>query len=107
MAAALGYRYEGRNSWSSVEDLRLHLDPIVADLGRMPKQSELSDRNRYDLINAIHKFGVYQAVAEALAYSYRVRRSWTGVDDLRPHLDPIVRELGRMPSGPVLENLGR
>ena len=107
VSEALGYRYRGRQSWSSIEIVRLHLDPIVAELGRMPKQRELESRDRHDLINAIHKFGGYPSVAQQLGYSFVLRQSWSSVNDLRPHLDPLVERLGRMPTQPELKELGR
>lgn len=83
--------------WQKIEDLRPHLDPLVEELGRMPSQVELKERGRGYLVDAVQKFG-HQEVAKALGYLYEGRNSWVGVEDLRPHLDPIVAELGRMPN---------
>ncbi len=107
VAEALGYPYEGRKSWAGVEDLRSHLEPIVAELGRMPKQRELEARRRHDLINAIQKFGGYRGVAQQLGFPFVGRQTWKSIEDLRPHLDPFVRDLGRMPSGRELERMRR
>src|SRR5829696_10137673 len=70
VAEALGYPYLGRKQWPDVEHLRVELDPIVADLGRMPTDPELQAMGRSDLKNAIHKFGGYPKVAEELGYDY-------------------------------------
>ena len=97
VAAALGYPYASRKPWNSIEDLRPHLDLLVADLGRMPTVAELDARRRSDLLNAIRRFGGFPAVAAALGYPYEGLRFWDSLEDLRPHLDPLVDELGRMP----------
>ena len=96
VAAALGYqhRYEGRRSWDSVEDLRPHLDALVAELRRMPTHPELTARKRSDLTNAIQKFGGFSKVAETHRYPYEGAKHWGSVEDLRPQLDPLVAELG-------------
>jgi SAM-dependent methyltransferase len=107
VAEALGYAYEGQLSWHTVEDLRPHLDPIVAELGRMPTLRELTKRGRYDLVNALGKFGGLGRTASLLGYFHSQRLTWNDVEDLRPHLDPIVQELGRMPSSTVLSRRQR
>jgi superfamily II DNA or RNA helicase len=105
VAEALGYIYKGYTLWQSVEDLRPHLQPIVDELGRMPGQLDLKARKRFDLVDAVHKFGGHAAVAQALGYLY-TRNSWTNVEDLRPHLQPLVDELGCMPNLVLLEARG-
>ena len=107
VAEALGYPYAGPREWSGVEDLRAHLNPIVAELGRMPTQPELLSRRRSDLARAIDKFGGFPAVAAALGYEYASLRSWRTVEALRPHLEPIVVEFGTMPTAPELRRRGR
>ena len=86
-----------RRTWNTVEDLRPHLDPIVAELGRMPSASELTNRGRVALTGVIRKFGGPAAVAEALGYPYEPSAFLDTVEDLRVELDPIVVRLGRMP----------
>ncbi len=102
VASILDYRYTGPKSWSCIDDLRPHLDPIVAELGRMPSYPELREQGRHDLASAITKFGGPREVAIVLGYRYAPRKTgrsrWHAVDDLRPHLDPIVAELRRMPT---------
>ncbi len=107
VARLLGYTYFPPKSWAKIEDLRPHLDPIVAEVGRMPSQRELEDRQRLDLANAIGKFGGFPAVAQALGYPHRARGSWRTMEDLQPHLDPIAIELGRMPTARELVERGR
>lgn len=70
VAEVLGYPYDSRNSWNSIEDLRPHLDPLVAELGRMPGKLELEARKRNDLSGAVNKFGGFAQVSEALGYTY-------------------------------------
>ena len=80
----------------------MHLDPIVAELGHKPSQRELIASGRADLVGAIQKLGGYRKVAAALGYrddptkGHPVR--WRSIEDLRPHLDPMVSELGRRPT---------
>ncbi|MDP9359203.1 MAG: hypothetical protein M3R02_28750, partial [Chloroflexota bacterium] len=93
--------------WRTVEDLRPHLDPIVAELGCMPTSRQLKERRRGDLHGAVLKFGGFPRVAEDLGYPYKGRLSWDAVEDLRPHLDPIDAELRRMPSQMDLGKRGR
>ncbi|MDP9358965.1 MAG: hypothetical protein M3R02_27540 [Chloroflexota bacterium] len=107
VARLLGYPYFPHKSWAEIEDLRPHLDPIVAEVGRMPSQRELEDRQRLDLANAIGKFGGFPAVAQALGYPHRARGSWRTVEDLQPHLEPIAIDLGRMPTARELVERGR
>ncbi len=71
--------------------------PIFEELGRMPSARELADRQRTDLAGAVGKFGGIRKVANVLGYRYAGYQAWTRVEDLQPHLDPIVDELGRMP----------
>lgn len=107
VAAALGYDYTPRKTWPSMEQLRPHLDPIVAELGRIPTQKELESRRRFDLMGAYQKFGGVRKVASSLGYPYEGRRAWAKVEDLRSHLDPIVERLGRMPFPGDLDEHGR
>ncbi len=107
IAAALGYEYTGSHSWSSVEDLRPYLDPVVASLGRMPKVRELDEHGVSAIRGGVDKFGGLKRVAEALGYPYSSRQTWAEVEDLRPHLDPLVGELRRMPTQRELKRLGR
>jgi hypothetical protein len=106
VAQSLGYLYEGRNFYESVEDLRPQLQPIVDELGRMPSQQELKSRGRYALTGIVHRFGGQLKVAQLLGYPYR-RSRWKRIEDLRPQLDPIVEELGHMPTQQELEKRGR
>ena len=70
VAEVLGYPYTGLPRWSSVEDIRSELDPIVAEIGVMPDRRELASRGRVDLASAIAKFGGFTSVAEALGYAH-------------------------------------
>jgi hypothetical protein len=97
VARALGIPQAGTGSWKSIEDLRPHLDPIVAELGRLPAQADLRERGRQDLVGAIHKYGGHRRVAEVLGYPYPELPGWSSVEDLRSELDPIVAEIGVMP----------
>jgi hypothetical protein len=107
VAAALRYRYEGRNFWRTIEDLSPHLNPIVAELrGRMPNSTELRRRGHEDLVHAIHNFGGSKKVAKALGYRYEGYERWERVEDLRPYLDPIVKDLDRMPTDRELQARG-
>jgi hypothetical protein len=107
VADALGYPYHGRRSWETIEDLRPHLDPIVADLGRMPTQVDLQERGGPDLIRAIHKFGGWRRISEVLGYPYAGLPTWSSMEDLRTELDPIVAEVGTMPNRRELASRGR
>jgi superfamily II DNA or RNA helicase len=107
VAAVLGYPYEGPQRRASVEDLRAELDPIVAELDRMPGQLELRARGRDDLLGAIHRFGGIPRVAEALGYPYLGPKHRPDIEHLRVDLDHIVAELGRMPKNPELQAMGR
>ncbi|MDP9370324.1 MAG: DUF6416 domain-containing protein [Chloroflexota bacterium] len=104
---ALGDSPAGAARWNRVEDLRADLDPIVAELGRMPGERDLRSRGRNDLAHAIRKFGGFAALASALGYPYAGHGGWKSPDDLRGQLDPIVAELGRMPSQAELKDRGR
>ena len=104
---ALGDPPAGAARWGRVDDLRAHLDPIVAELGRMPRERDLRTRGRNDLVHAIRKFGGGAAIASALGYPYAGHGGWRSLDDLRGQLDPIVAELGRMPSQTELRDRGR
>ncbi|MDP9370325.1 MAG: hypothetical protein M3Q03_18975 [Chloroflexota bacterium] len=106
VAEKLGYPYTAKKSWSHVEDLRPYLDPIVRELGRMPGQLDLKRRRRADLLGAVSKFGGPRRVADLLGYSYSGPQRWTDVEDLRPHLNPIVTELERMPTNAELHARG-
>src|SRR5262249_55675561 len=99
--------YGSNKSWSSVEDLRPHLDPIVRHLGRMPNSAELAEQGRADLQGAIRKFGGFSDVASSLGYSHVARKQWKTVEDLRDFLDPLVIEYGRMPTKRELRVRGR
>src|SRR5215218_512326 len=90
--------------WTTVEDLRLHLDPIVAELGRFPTSRELIERDCGFLIDATQKFGGPRKVSDVLGYRYKSRQSWDSIETVRLHLDPIVAELGRMPKKRELES---
>jgi hypothetical protein len=102
VAKKLGYPHVAPESWKDVDQLRHYLDPIVQELGHMPGPGELTTRGLDRLNHAIYKFGGFSAVANALQYPFRQRQVWNTVEDLRPHLEPIVAELGRMPSTPDL-----
>jgi molybdenum-dependent DNA-binding transcriptional regulator ModE len=106
VAGALGYHYVGRKVWSSIEDLRQHLDSFVAELGRMPSETVLRNRGRQDLVGAIRKFGGQPAVAKTLGYRDSGLHSWSSIENLRLHLAPIVTELGRMPNAAELTARG-
>lgn len=90
--------HRGTQRWKIVEDLRPHLDSLVEELGRMPTNSELRLRKCGALASAISQFGGFPKVAEVLGYPYAGPRSWMSVEDLRPHLQPLVDALGHMPS---------
>lgn len=98
VALKIGSTFQSRRTWRSAEELRAELDPIVAELESMPRVEDLKARARFDLVRAINKFGGFRSVAEALEYPYDRYRAWNSVHDLRSHLDPIVAELGRMPT---------
>lgn len=105
VADVLGYPTQRKRVWETVEDLRPDLDPIVGKLGRMPTREELRTVAVPGLREAIRKFGGYYVVATDLGYPYRGRKPWDTVEDLRPYLDPMVTELGRMPLKPELERV--
>ena len=110
VASTLGYVHKPharQTKWATVEALRPHLEPIVAELRRMPSQPELKARGREDLNGAIAKFGGFPKVAKLLGYPYQGPLSWGSAEDLRPHLEPLVAELGRMPTHPELGARGR
>ncbi|MDP9358966.1 MAG: SNF2-related protein [Chloroflexota bacterium] len=107
VAEALGYPYSSRQTWAEVEDLRPHLDPLVGELRRMPTQRELKRLGRDDLNNAIHKLGGFRHVSSVLGYPHKARRAWPDVEALRNDLDSHVAQLGRMPTGHELAELGR
>src|SRR5262249_5503285 len=55
------------------------------------------------------KFGGFPKVANTLGYPSKPRsdgRIWRTIEDLRPHLDPLVFEIGRMPSVDELNSRG-
>ena len=73
----------------------------------MPTQAELEARERFDLINAVAKFGGISAVAGKFGWSTKGQRfpkRWATIEDLHPHLDPLVTTLGRMPKARELRN---
>jgi hypothetical protein len=57
VAHALGYAFTVHQSWLSVDDLRVQLDPLVDELGHMPGPRFLVARGRNDLNHAFSKFG--------------------------------------------------
>lgn len=107
VAHELGYSYTARKKWPSVEALRPYLEPLVMELGRMPTQELLQERDLHDLEGAVIKFGGFPTVAKALGYPGSGYQSWPSPESLRPHLEPLAEQLGHMPSRVDLALLGR
>jgi hypothetical protein len=107
VAAVLGLSYRLPARYRDVSELRPVLDPMVAILGRMPSQREAKKDGDKGLSAAIYRMGGYGVVADALGYPYSGRRYWRSVEDLRPHIEGVMRRPGQMPRDGDLGRDGR
>lgn len=96
--------------WDDFDNVRKALQPIIAELGRMPSNVELKERNLSGLATAVYKHGGLLAVAEKLGVKSADSRLplgyWGNLSNIEQALRPIVAELGRMPTSEELKDRG-
>jgi len=111
VAEKLGYEANKKSNgyWDDWEHLKKELLPICLKLGRFPTQKELTKLNRYDLSNAIYRFGYYSDVANKLGYktNKKIKGYWKEWAHLKKELIPICKSLGRFPKKTDLIKLNK
>lgn len=106
----LGYKtiQKPKKYWD-INTIKKELRPYYKKLGRMPDSTYLKRAGKNDLLSAIQKMGGICNMAKKLKYKirYKTKGYWDDFGNLRKELLPIVKKIGRMPSGAYLRSIDK
>jgi len=110
VAAAQGhYKKAGWwDNWVNIEN-ELRKAMVAINTNEMPTISELEEYNFGGLVNALYRHGgMYKCAERANIPINRKQRpkGWWTTDRIRNEIQPVVNELGRMPTKGELDNRG-